>query len=224
MPVATARDGFFRREASLRVLILDASPSCRFTIATADNIADSVEKVEVTEATRAELEENTPDDWDIVITHVHEQQTEETVEAVIPVHIRSTQAGLPGTKADQSISPKLRVETVRGWKKIFRRFLAREQLSPVEEEQQRATQTMVLADMQRQIGVALSAIETGDFDTIGEIACRLRDDATSYDFARLSGLGAALFDTVPSRDIRTARNIAQKLMGYMGKTIGYYLS
>ena len=51
MPIATARDGSFRREALLRVLILDASPSCRFTVATAESIADSVEKVEVTEAT-----------------------------------------------------------------------------------------------------------------------------------------------------------------------------
>ena len=226
MPVATARDGFFRREALLRVLVLDASPSCRFTIATADSISDSIEKLEVTEATRAELEQNTPDDWDIVITHVHEhrQEDEDSAPSNISAEGRFREPGLHLTRSEHSIALKLRAETIRGWKRIFRRFFAREHLSPVEQEQERATQTMVVADMQRQIGVALSAIETGDFDTIGEIACRLRDDATSYDFARLSGLGAALLDTVPSRDIRTARNIAQKLMTYMGKTIGYYLS
>ena len=62
----------------------------------------------------------------------------------------------------------------------------------------------------------------GDFDTIGEIATRIKDDGANYNFAKLSGLGAALYDTVPCRDIRTARNIAQKLMTYMGKTIGSY--
>jgi len=224
MPIAMAREGTFRREALLRVLVLDASPSCRFTVATTDNISDSVEKVEVTEATRAELEQNTPADWDIVITHVHQDRHEDVTQTTPSSETRLPEPGLHLAVSDRSIAMKLRVESIRGWKRIFRRFFAREILNPVEREQQQATQTMVLADMQRQIGVALSAIETGDFDTIGEIACRLRDDATSYDFARLSGLGAALLDTVPSRDIRTARNIAQKLMTYMGKTIGYYLS
>jgi hypothetical protein len=224
MPIAAARDGSFRREALLRVLILDASPACRFTIATTDSISDSVEKVEVTEATRAELERNTPDDWDIVITHVHEHRKEDALPEVASVEGRLPEAGLHLARPDRAVALKLRAETIRGWKKIFRRFFAHEQLSPVEREEQQATQTMVLADMQRQIGIALSAIEMGDFETIGEIACRLRDEATSYEFARLSGLGAALLDTVPSRDIRTARNIAQKLMTYMGKTIGYYLS
>ena len=115
-------------------------------------------------------------------------------------------------------------EAVRGWKRICRKLLWRKKLSPTEREERRATRSLVLADMQRQIGVALSAIEMGDFDTIGAVACRLRDDASNYDFGRLGELGAALYDTVPTRDIRTARNIAQKLMTYMGKTIGYYLS
>jgi hypothetical protein len=117
----------------------------------------------------------------------------------------------------------LRRKTIRGWRGILRRLLPRAPLSAFEQEEERATHTIVLAEMQRHIGVALSAIEMGDFDTIGEIACRLRDDASNYDFIRLSGLGSALYDTVPSRDIRTARSIAQKLMTYMGKTIGYYL-
>lgn len=110
----------------------------------------------------------------------------------------------------------------RGRIGIFRKLFRRKKLSPFEREERRATRTVVLAEIQREIGVALSAIEMGDFDTIGEIAARLKDDGAIYNFAKLSGLGAALYDTVPNRDLRTARNIAQKLMTYMGKTIGHY--
>ena len=46
----------------------------------------------------------------------------------------------------------------------------RERLTPFEREEQHATQTIILAEIQRHIGIALSAIEMGDFDTIGEIA------------------------------------------------------
>lgn len=205
MPIATARDESFRRETALRILVLDASPSCSFDITTANGIGDSIERVEITEATRAEFQQHAPEDWDIVITHVH-------------------QASIDAAARTPAKVVSLRAATLRGWRRTLHRLFHRDNLSPIEQEEQRATQTMVLAEMQRQIGVALSAIEMGDFDTIGEIACRLRDDATNYDFARLSGLGAALNDTVPSRDIRTARNIAQKLMTYMGKTFGYYLA
>ncbi|HVN29505.1 MAG TPA: hypothetical protein VMT64_13500 [Candidatus Binataceae bacterium] len=222
MHVATT-DRSGRKEAALRVLILDASPSCRFTIATSDSIGDSFEKVEVTEASRAELELHTPDDWDIIITHIHENPIERQTPGTAAWGRRFSE-GLRPEESLRLVGARLRGETVRGWKKIFGRFRVRGERSPSNEAEQRATQTMVLADIQRQIGLALSAIEMGDFDAIGDVACRLRDDATGYDFPRLSGLGAALLDTVPGRDIRTARNIAQKLMTYMGKTIGYYLS
>ena len=105
---------------------------------------------------------------------------------------------------------------------ILSRLFRREKLSHSEREEQRATRTVVLSEIQREIGIALSAIEMGDFETIGEIAMRLKEDGAICNFAKLSGLGAALYDTVPNRDIRTARNIAQKLMTYMGKTIGSY--
>jgi len=224
MPIASARDESLRRDASLRILVLDASPSCRFTVTTGDSTGDSIERVEITEATRADFERHTPDDWDIIITHVHASGVEGS--AVVPelVEAEPPRSAFLRHKSDRSKVIWLRAEAVRGWRKLFRRLFPREQLSPIEQEKQRATQTMVLSEMQRTIGVALSAIEMGDFDSIGEIACRLRDDATNYDFAKLSGLGAALYDTVPNRDIRTARNIAQKLMTYMGKTIGYYLA
>ena len=105
---------------------------------------------------------------------------------------------------------------------ILGRLFRRERMTAFEREEHHATRTVVLSEIQREVGIALSAIEMGDFDTIGEIARRIRDDGATYDLAKLSGLGAALGDTVGSRDIRTARNIAQKLMTYMGKTIGSY--
>jgi hypothetical protein len=111
-----------------------------------------------------------------------------------------------------------------GRSSIFGKLFRRRKLSYLEREERRVTRTVVLSEIQREIGIALSAIEMADFDTIGEIALRLKDDGSNYNFAKLSGLGAALYDTVPSRDIRTARNIAQKLMIYMGKTIGSYTS
>jgi len=123
-------------------------------------------------------------------------------------------SGLPRSIPSRFAAP------VRGG--ILSKLFRREKLSHSEREEQRVTRTVVLAEIQREIGIALSAIEMGDFDTIGEIAMRLKEDGAIYNFAKLSGLGAALYDTAPSRDITTARNIAQKLMTYMGKTIGSY--
>jgi len=218
----TAREESCGREVSLRILVLDTSPSCHFTIATADNRGDLIEKVDVTEATQTELEHK-PDDWDIVITHVHESPGEDKALITMSAAPESEEK-LYRIESYRGRASRLRLKTIRRWRRILRRVFYRERLSPFEREAQHATYTIILAEMQRHIGVALSAIEMGDFDTIGEIACRIRDDATTYDFARLGGLGSALSDTVPARDIRTARSIAQKLMTYMGKSIGYYMA
>jgi hypothetical protein len=220
----TVRDESCGREVPLRILVLDTSPSCHFTVLTADGRGDLIQMVDITEATLSELERNQPDDWDIVITHVHDSSRE--VKALLPAASASSprEGGVPQNEFYRRRASRLRRKSIRGWRGIVRRMFHRERLTPFEREEQHATHTIILAEMQRHIGVALSAIEMGDFDTIGEIACRLRDDATGYDFARLSGLGSALYDTVPTRDIRTARSIAQKLMTYMGKTIGYYMA
>jgi hypothetical protein len=177
----------------VRILIVDASPSCPLTIASAPGTGDGSDRVEVVRTTRAELEQHGCDTWDLMITHVHERPT-------------NGASGAP----------------MVGGSRIFDRLFRRKSLSHVEQEERRVRRTVVLSEIQREIGIALSAVEMGDFDTIGEIAMRLKDDGANYNFAKLSGLGAALYDTVPSRDIRTARNIAQKLMTYMGKTVGSY--
>jgi hypothetical protein len=220
----TARDESCGRDASLRILVLDTSPSCHFTVVTADDRGDLIQKVDITEATLSELEQNKPDDWDIVITHVHDSSGGHRAPMLALTASGLRENALPHTEFYRHKGSRLRRKAIRGWRGIFGRMFYRERLSPFEAEEQHATHTIILTEMQRHIGVALSAIEMGDFDTIGEIACRISYDAAAYDFARLSGLGSALYDTVPNRDIRTARNIAQKLMTYIGKTIGYYMA
>jgi hypothetical protein len=210
----TVRDENPRNEAPMRILILDGSPCCDLAVVTANDAGERIEKINVSQISSSEVEHYIPEDWDVVISHIHPARVDDDKPAS-----RSRQ--MP--KASKMQHTKAASAPDSHCLSLLRRLVRRERLSPIELEERRVRQTMVLADMQSQVGAALSAIETGDFDTIAESACRLRDDATNYGFARLSGLGAALYDTVPGRDIRTARNIAQKLMTYMGKTIGYYL-
>jgi hypothetical protein len=223
MSTASARTESPRKDASLRILVLDASPSCRLTIATADSAGECLERVEVIEGTRAELERHATATWDLMITHVHEPRiddsslTARSVEAELLGGLSRGRAGARPLGASRLLSG-----AIPGRMGILRKLFRRGKLTAFEQEERRATRTVVLAEIQREIGVALSATEMADFDTIGEIASRLKDDGANYNFAKLSGLGAALYDTVPNRDIRTARNIAQKLMTYMGKTIGHY--
>jgi hypothetical protein len=183
-----------RREGAVRILVVDASTSCRMTIAGAEGASDSGGRLEVVRTTSAELEHHTSDSWDLMITHVHECRVDRA-----------------------AFAPE--IPSRNG---LINRLFRRKKLSHEERKERQVTRTVVLAEIQREIGIALSAVEMGDFDTIGEIAMRIKDDGANYNFAKLSGLGAALYDTVPSRDIRTARNIAQKLMTYMGKAIGSY--
>jgi hypothetical protein len=200
----------------LRILIVDALPGCRLTVATSDSAGDYLEGIELIETTSAELGQHPHDTWDLMITRVHEYGSVRGQSAEVVM----ADGRLRGRERDGSSSAS-DGEYV-GRLGLLGKLLRRKKLNPVEREERRVTHTVVLAEIQREVGIALSAIEMGDFDTIGEIAMRIKDDGANYNFAKLSGLGAALYDTVPSRDIRTARNIAQKLMTYMGRTIGSY--
>jgi hypothetical protein len=141
------------------------------------------------------MEQYQPANWDLIITHVHES------------HSGSESPGVKDSAESGGPVGRLR--------KLFRR----QKLSDYDREERHAT-NLFLAEIQRDIGVALSAIETGDFDTLSKIAARLKHDGAIYRFEKISGLGAALLDTVAARDTKTARNIAQKLMDHLGKTIG----
>lgn len=220
MLTATARRDSPRREAILRILVVDASSSCELAIATGNS--DWIDAVHVAKGTKAELDQCGSETWDLVVTHAHELAI---AGPVTPSSIDAESGGAITKSRANSPSPRvswLPFAVFARWHGVLRKLFGRERLSRFERGEQCATRTVVLAEIQREIGEALSAIETGDFDAIGEIALRLRDDGALYNFAKLSGLGAALYDTVPNRDIRTARNIAQKLMTYLGRTIGYY--
>lgn len=218
MSLGRVRSETLRKEGSLRIFVVSASPSCRLTVAAADSASESINKFEIIEGTQAELDQHPSDSWDLVITHIHQPRSEyASIEA--PAVEAETLGDVLADVREFDLS-RARSAQEAGRPGIFGRLFRRKKLSAYEREEHRATRTVVLAEIQREIGVALSAIEMGDFDTIEKIAVRLKDDGATYNFAKLSGLGAALYDTVPNRDIRTARNIAQKLMTYMGKAIG----
>jgi hypothetical protein len=179
-----------RKYAPLRILIIRESRSCHLNVVAGNGSSGGVEWVEVVEGTSAEVGQYQTSDWDLIVTHVADDREDERDSA--------ESAGPVG---------KLR--------KLFQR----QKLSDYDREERHAT-NLFLAEIQRDMGVALSAIETGDFDTLGEIAARLKHVGAIYRFEKISGLGAALLDTVPARDTKTARNIAQKLMGHLGKAIG----
>jgi hypothetical protein len=204
-----------RKYGPVKVLIVKDSTSCRLMVTTG-NSGENIGWVEVIEGTQAELEYCRPEMWDLMITHVHEAECSDGVPATESSR-RSVEA--KPTRADlEAAGP---VDLGSRSSGIFRKLFRRRKLSAFELEERRATSSF-LAEIQREIGVALSAIEMGDFETLGEIAARLKHDGANYNFEKISGLGAALYDTVPTRDIRTARNIAQKLMDHMGKAIGNY--
>lgn len=185
----------------MRILIVKDSPSCRLTI-TSNAATDNLDWIEVIEGNQGDIDQCDPASWDLMITHIHEADAE-------------------GDCSDVSLSEKGSAEDASGPVAMFRKLFRRKKPSEFDLEERRAT-SFFLAEIQRDLGVALSAIEMGDFDTVGEIAVRLKHDGAIYHFEKISGLGAALLDTVFTRDARTARNIAEKLMEHLGRTIGDY--
>ena len=194
---AKAHSEFDRRYGPVRILIVRHS-SCRLAVTAANGTAEGVGWAEVIEGTPAELEQCQPGNWDLIITHVHESEP-----------------GFEGAAGNYSVKS-------RGPVGILRKLFRHQKLSDFDREERRAT-SLFLTEIQRDIGAALSAIETGDFDTLGKIASRFKHDGAIYRFEKISGLGAALLDTVPARDTKTARNIAQKLMDHLGKAIGDFV-
>jgi hypothetical protein len=208
-----------RKYGPVRILVVKDSPSCRLTVTTGNGATEGLEWVEVIEGTQAELEQCHPETWDLMITHVHQAESGDSSAATESAQSKPF-AEAKQTRADIEAAAPAEVGSRSGG--IFRKLFRRKKLSAFELEERRATSSAFLAEIQREIGIALSAIEMGDFETLGEIAARLKHDGANYNFEKISGLGAALYDTVPTRDIRTARNIAQKLMAHMEKAIGHY--
>jgi CheY-like chemotaxis protein len=89
----------------------------------------------------------------------------------------------------------------------------------VEQEGLKGMRSIFLAEKQREIGVALAAIDTGDVDTVTQLAYRLKGEGANYGFSKISEFGGTLAQAIEGRDFKTARNITQKLMAYLGKAI-----
>jgi len=192
---AKAHSEFDRPYRPVRILIVRDSGSCRLAVTSGNGSSDGAEWVEIVEGTSADVKQYQQTNWDLIITHEHDSEA------------GSETASGKDAAAGAGPVGKLR--------KLFRR----QKLSDYDREERQAT-NLFLAEVQRDMGMALSAIETGDFETLGEIAARLKHNGAIYRFEKISGLGAALLDTVTARDTKTARNIAQKLMDHLGKTIG----
>jgi len=204
---AKAHSELDRRYGPVRILIIKDSPSCRLAVTTANGAGEGLEWVEVIEGTIEDLAQYDPAKWDLMITHVHADDSDAALNCI------------DGKRPAGDTIKDSAEDTAGGPVGIFRKLFRRRKPSEFDLEERRST-GLFLTEIQRDIGIALSAIEMGDFDTLGEIAARLKHDGAIYNFEKISGLGAALFDTVPTRDARTARNIAQKLMDHLGKALG----
>jgi CheY-like chemotaxis protein len=89
----------------------------------------------------------------------------------------------------------------------------------VEQEGLKGMRSIFLAEKQREIGVALAAIDSGDIETVTQLAYRLKGEGANYGFSKISDFGGTLAQAIEGRDFKTARNVTQKLMAYLGKAI-----
>ncbi len=89
----------------------------------------------------------------------------------------------------------------------------------VEQEGLKGMRAIFLAEKQREIGVALAAIDSGDVDTVIQLAYRLKGEGANYGFSKISEFGGTLAQSIEGRDFKTARSVTTKLMAYLGKAI-----
>jgi CheY-like chemotaxis protein len=103
--------------------------------------------------------------------------------------------------------------------KMFGGGAKKDESDGVEQEGLKGMRAMFLAEKQREITVALAAIDTGDTGTVASMAYRLKGEGANYGFTKISEFGGTLAQAIEGRDFKTARNITQKLMSYLGKAI-----
>jgi CheY-like chemotaxis protein len=96
---------------------------------------------------------------------------------------------------------------------------AKKEEENVEQEGLKGMRAIFLAEKQREIGVALAAIDGGDVDTVIQLAFRLKGEGANYGFSKISDFGGTLARAIEGRDFKTARSVTQKLMAYLGKAI-----
>ena len=203
--VRAVRDRF--REAgetsgAMRVLVLHDSPACEIAIKQCNAGVEVFEyKIGGFDHDRAELEGRSGM-WDLVITHSHAEGGQ--VASASPA---SSASGTPISTGGSASR----------W--TLTRLFGRGRRARFELKEQRVSRSVFLAALQRELGVAIGAIEVGDFETVALLARRFENEGGSYNFTKISGLGAALSAAVQSKDIPTARKVAHKLMAYLGKAM-----
>ncbi len=101
----------------------------------------------------------------------------------------------------------------------LRRLFGRERASRLAAPDSIVSRRMFLAETQRDIGVALCAIETGDFDVVLELARRFKREGVVHDFPKIGRMGDTLARAILAQDVRGARAVAQLVMKYLGKAM-----
>lgn len=96
---------------------------------------------------------------------------------------------------------------------------AKKEEENVEQEGLKGMRSIFLAEKQREITVALAAIDMGDLATVAQMAYRLKGEGANYGFTKISEFGGTLAQAIEGKDFKTARNVTQKLMAYLGKAI-----
>ncbi|HVN29055.1 MAG TPA: Hpt domain-containing protein, partial [Candidatus Binataceae bacterium] len=96
---------------------------------------------------------------------------------------------------------------------------AKKEVENVEQEGLKGMRMIFLAEKQREITVALAAIDMGDLSTVAAMAYRLKGEGANYGFTKISEFGGTLAEAIEGRDFKTARSVTQKLMAYLAKAI-----
>lgn len=135
--------------------------------------------------------------------------------AVLSEAIRKVTGAAPEAAAAPASAPK---EANGVFSKLWGGGAKKEEES-VAQEGLKAMRSIFLAEKQREIGVALGAIDAGDVGTVTQLAYRLKGEGANYGFSKISEFGGTLAQAIEGRDFKTARNVIQKLIAYLGKAI-----
>ena len=110
-------------------------------------------------------------------------------------------------------------ETGGRFSRLFGGSAPKKEEENVEQEGLKGMRSIFLAEKQREMGVMLAAIDMADADTVTQLAFRLKGEGANYGFTKISEFGGTLAQAIEGRDFKTARNVTQKLMAYLGKAI-----
>jgi CheY-like chemotaxis protein len=126
--------------------------------------------------------------------------------------------GRPPTAEAASLEAAPAKETGGRFSRMFGGAAKKEEES-VEQEGLKGMRSIFLAEKQREMGVMMAAIDMADADTVTQLAFRLKGEGANYGFTKISEFGGTLAQAIEGRDFKTARNVTQKLMAYLGKAI-----